>query len=310
MTTRKYRTEFCLNAYSSWGALISQGDFDHLKIPEDKNPQIYFIAKRPRITCKQDSLVVSGNRLEGTAIIHQIETEQEISFTAKIGEESNSFKCICEYPFTLFQLSKNNNPYFKIGISTLLTFQQNFPKEYLDLEILYIGQSFSGSDGYGIRQRLENHSTLQRIYAKVINDFPNYEVLLGVFHFEIDMITSIDGTVKETDTTDEEDNAHISEVLSSPVSEQQSVNFVEAGLIKYFEPEFNKTFKNSFPDSSHSSYASCYDLDFNQLNITLACDTINTFVYSAKVPRNFMHLAEFQLHSSEDRKAMFDVLYR
>ncbi len=306
MPKRKYRTEFALNAYASWGALFTQNEFDHLIIPEGKEPQIYFIAKRPRLFCKPNQEIsIEGNIISGIAIAQRADGDVEVPFRIALGEKGHEITCKCEAPYNLLKLTSNGKP-FSASLSTLLTCQKDFPKEYLDLEILYIGQSNSQSGSYDIRKRLENHSTLQKIYAEANQKFYNCEIFLGVFHFETQVLAMIDGT-SEIEVSEEEDDEHTRAVMERGFSEEEMINFAEAGLITYFEPEFNKVFKGTFPNEKHKSYASCYELDINKVAITLSCDTINTEVFTEKVPKNLMHLAEFSLHSKEERREFLDI---
>ena len=65
-------------------------------------------------------------------------------------------------------------------------------------------------------------------------------------------------------------------------TEKQKINFTEAGLIKMFEPPYNKEFKNNFPDEKHSSYSECYFLDVRALKIELETSEMVRRIYSKK----------------------------
>ena len=67
--TRKYTTEFGFNSYNEWVALLQQGDFDSLNIPDGNTPQIYFIAKRPRISINPSNIIVSKEYIEGSIML-------------------------------------------------------------------------------------------------------------------------------------------------------------------------------------------------------------------------------------------------
>jgi len=302
--SRKYNTEFALNSYVTWGALLQQGDFDYLKIPEGKNPQIYVIGKRPRITCDSNSVHLLDDGIVGTALIRKNEMDQTLDFKLPTSSSDNSVVLEIPYPYTNIVI-KSNDKKGQVGISTILALQSDLGSEILDLEILYVGQSLSGSDKYSIRNRIENHSTLQNIYSEAIRNFPGDEIWIGLFDFDMQIITSING-ITEATATPEEENAHIERFFSTVISDQQMVNFTEAALIRYFQPAYNKIYKNSFPDPAHSTYSSCYDLEVNMVFVSLSLDCIRCRAYSQKVSPAIEHGAEFNLYSIDDRKSMLD----
>lgn len=90
------------------------------------------------------------------------------------------------------------------------------------------------------------------------------------------------------------------------MSDQQFVSFTEAALIKYFQPEYNKTFKNIFPSPAHLTYKDCYELDLNMIAIEIQTENVMCRLWSQHVEPKWTHLHKFILHSVNDRKSMFD----
>lgn len=307
--SRKYYLEFALNSYVTWGALLQQGDFNYLIIPPDKNPQIYLIGKRPRIACDPSSIHISDDgHVIGTALIHKADGVKYFPFSAPTTGDSDKIHLSTIYPYTNIVAKKNGKQGCgSISVAALLAFQPNFDNENLDLEILYIGQSDSDSSEYSIRDRIENHSTLQKIYSEVIKNYPNDEIWIGLFHFETNVINSFGG-FSEPSATPEEDAAHIERYLSSELPDSQMVNFTEAALIKYFQPPFNKVYKNSFPNPAHSTYSSCYELEIRQLVVAFLTDCIRCRVYTATVEPAIDHRVSFTLRSNEEVQALFSLI--
>jgi hypothetical protein len=120
-------------------------------------------------------------------------------------------------------------------------------------------------------------------------------------------MSSFDGSVEDYGSTDEEDKAHIRRVLNEPLTEQQMINFTEAALIKYFQPEYNKLFKDSFPNPAHSTYSECYDIDLNTVSVEFNTEALHFQLWSAAVEPRWTHLATFPLHSREERMYMFQI---
>jgi hypothetical protein len=97
-------------------------------------------------------------------------------------------------------------------------------------------------------------------------------------------------------------------VLNEPVTEQQEINFTEAALIKYFQPQYNKMFKNSFPSPAHATYSQCYALDINSVMVEIDTDDLNAPLWSAAVPAQYHHFITYEMHSPNDRRSMFEAV--
>lgn len=304
-------TEFTLDSYVTWGALLQQGEFDYLKVPEGKNPQIYFIGKRPRISCDVNFTSINQEGLlSGIAIIHDANRDQRIPFALQVISQDKKYPFDLElsYPYTVLKVKSGNSGVKSMTVATAVAMQSQSMQECLDMEVLYIGQSFSGSRNYGIRQRIENHSTLQNIYAEAINKFPNDEVWIGLLHFEIQAHMFIDGMANDLIATPEEDDRHVERFSNGEISGQQIINFTEAALIKYLQPRFNKVYKNIFPSNTHASYSECYELDLSSISVTLVTDCLGCRTYTSEVSANETHFIHFNLHSFEERRTIFDCV--
>ena len=96
-------------------------------------------------------------------------------------------------------------------------------------------------------------------------------------------------------------------VMGDGISDQQRINFTEAALIRYFQPEYNTLFKDPFPSPVHSSYASCYDVDLNMIAVEVGSEDLGCKFWSKHVEPKWTHIAAFPLHSREQRKHMFDL---
>jgi hypothetical protein len=307
---RKYYLEFALNSYVTWGALLQQGDFDYLKIPPDKYPQIYLIGKRPRISCDPNSLhITKDGHIAVTALIHKLDGVKSIPFSAPVNGSLDSVQLNTSYPYTIISAWKEGSEKGgSISVAALLGFQPYFDNENLDLEILYIGQSDSDSSKYRIRDRIENHSTLLKIYSEVIKNYPNDEIWIALFHFEIDVINSFGGLIESIATPDEDD-AHVERYFNSELPDSEMINLTEAALIRYFQPPFNKVYKNNFPNSSHSTYLSCYKLEIRQIFVAFLTDSIRCRVYTGAISPSVEHGVKYLLRSEEDFDALLSILY-
>jgi hypothetical protein len=175
-----------------------------------------------------------------------------------------------EYPFTEYAFINKAGEWIARG-KCALQLAMLGPQywQHLDLEVLYVGQAYGRDGKRTATERLKSHATLQGIYAEAIKNSPDQEVWMILSTFEAYLLGSFDGRTKDYATSMEEDDEHISNVLRNEISEQQKINFTEAAIIKYFQPEYNKIYKDSFPNPAHSTYAECYDMDLNMVSVEL-----------------------------------------
>lgn len=287
---------------------------DHLKSLEGNadfqtHPcHIYMIARAPRITIDLQSLKMDDKVLEGRFLVqHRNEFEpHEFQTPHQFGPVKASFEC--PYPHTTITIRD------QAGALVMRTRTGHFvrmcPPKYwglLDLEIMYVGQSYGVDGARTAPDRLEKHETLQAIYAEAVQHSPDKDVWLILWSFGDQILASFDGRSKDYGTTDEEDTSHMAEVLANPISEQQKINFTEAALIRYFQPEYNETYKKTFPNPAHVTYSECYDLDINSVCVAIDSEPIKSRIWTPHVRPSHDHVPVFNLHSPEERRGMFDL---
>ena len=309
MAIRKYLTEFAINMVGT-AAILQQDalrDPDLMKkLPADLSYHIYMIARRPRIALDPSTLKISKDEFCGVFTIQKGAAFERHAFRAS-HDFGSDLRVLCKYPHTEFSIS-NRQGGFIAGGKVALFLSQLSPElsPFMDLEVLYVGQSYGEGGSRIAPDRLLSHSTLQGIYAEALRRAPDQDVWLVLFHFEPLLITSFDGRSKQYQTSSEEDAAHRNRVLKFEITEQQQINFTEAALIRYFRPEYNTIFKDSFPNPAHSTYAQCYDLDINTVNVEIQAEDIMCRLWSPAVKPSWIHFAAFQLHSRDERLGMFD----
>jgi len=75
---------------------------------------------------------------------------------------------------------------------------------------------------------------------------------------------------------------------------------------RYFQPPYNIEYKDTFPNPAHSTYSECYDLDINSICIEVETENVNCRLFSKTIPVQWWHMHSFALHSSLDRRSMFE----
>lgn len=291
--------------------LVSQyGYFD------EYNPcHLYFICRRPRLALNPAKFEATDEYIQLVVNVHIKDEIEEREYKFENNFETSKIELKCEYPYSFFQLTSNGEVLTGGKISPFL---QKFPRMYtkadfLDLEVLYIGQSFGVEGARTAPDRLKSHSTLQGIYAEAISRNPDSEIWLALASFAQINITMMDGRTKFTDEELEIDNKRWIEVTKKlnweGINEQQKINFTEAALIKYFQPKYNVIYKDSFPNPAHKTYSECYELDINAVAIEMQTyEVVNCFMYSEAVEKAPWHMHHFLLNSTEERKSIFEII--
>lgn len=90
-------------------------------------------------------------------------------------------------------------------------------------------------------------------------------------------------------------------------TEQERITLYEASLIRYFYPDFNKEFKDSFPSTNLKVLQDCYKKDFSGVIAEICIDELPFKLFSGNVkPRNY-HIIEHDLHKDNMRSMFFSL---
>jgi len=314
MATRKYFSEFGLNMMSGHVIVLQQDDLDKARTMSKALSvefYIYLIARRPRIVVDPDTVVITHDEIAGSYSVQRENSFEKHSFrfANALGEEHpEELQFTSPYPHTTYEICRPSGEAIASGkFAQALTIFDPRNLEHVNLEVLYVGQAYGTKGSRNAADRLESHSTLQAIYAEAVTRAPDQEIWLLLCEFNPLLMGSFDGSIGEYGTTDEEDWAHMNRVLNEPLSEQQIVNFTEAALIRYFQPEYNKLFKDTFPNPAHSTYAECYDIDLNAVSVEFNTEILHFQLWSSVIEAKWTHIASFPLHSREERMYMFQI---
>ena len=311
-------TEFAINSFASMMCIFQPGDFQYIDSTAfnvDRPCHIYVIASRPRIGVIKDSLTSDDDSISLSFKIWQQDT-----YCERIVKLRNDFvpkgpvSIETKYPFTSFTLSSGEN---SMMAKSALLLSQLRPRSvediYLDLQVLYVGQSYGTDGSRTAPERLEKHETLQAVYGEASRDFPDREIWIMLFSFEQMGIAKFDGVTSFSDSDRKGDKERalkfFNTVWTGGIAEKQFICFTEAAMIRYFQPKYNDHFKYNFPNPAHTSYSECYDLDVNSVNVELGTfDAIKEKLYSDSIPSRSIHFATFALHDAQERRSMFDFI--
>lgn len=318
MTPKRLPTEFTINMFLDKLMILQQSELEDVNSYNyfDKNSpcHIYFVCRRPRIIIDPKQFKATDESIEMLFKIQRQDQFEDFPLIFENPYKDASVTIESEYPFSTFKFLKQDKV---LSRAKAAVFLQAFDRYYtnatfLDLEVLYIGQSYGVDGARTAPDRLKNHSTLQGIYSTAIQNNPDFEIWLMLASFQQLNITMMDGHTEYTKEELEADDLRFPDVYHKlhyeGINEQQKINFTEAALIRYFEPPYNIEYKNTFPNPAHKTYAECYELDINSVAIELdTMEQVNVNIFSQSVEPHMLHIKTFLLHSSEERRSMFEI---
>jgi hypothetical protein len=319
----KFGTEGFLAMYLQKYQLILGSDLEMYQQVDDRvfneeNPcNIYFVLKRPKITIEPSSFKSEGKLAKFDFKIHHQNSFDILNMVTEFSNSETPLKLITEYPFNLFKIQEENGKTHLVARPSSMMDHDivldNINIEKLDYEILYIGQAY-GKDGKRTAlDRLSSHETLQKIYMHSLSQNPDCDIWIMLTRFaQVSALFSLGDDLVNKDLNNEKRDLDLVDTFFSnngfKFSEKQKINFTEAALIKYFEPEYNIEFKNNFPNENHKSYSECYDLDIRALNIEVDTSEFIRKLYTEKVARNSRHSKLYEFRDDKDRLNFFGTI--
>lgn len=168
--------------------------------------------------------------------------------------------------------------------------------EYSDHEVIYVGQAFGADGQRSISDRLIRHETLQKILAENARNAPKTDVFVYGFQYtDNDQVFMLfDGADKDL-IADNRDDARRQAMLSNPIDEGQMTQLVEAGLIRYFQPEYNSKFRDLFPARHNKFLDGLKSLDYDGFLVEINTEELETRLYSPAVGSGSHHIIKFKL---------------
>ena len=100
---------------------------------------------------------------------------------------------------------------------------------------------------------------------------------------------------------DENEARRFKAINDYKISNKEITCLVEAGLIRYFQPEYNATYKVSFPRKSQKILEKCYELDVSGMVVELEISIGNTNLFSKHQKSGNYHYAKYDFFDAEVR---------
>lgn len=177
--------------------------------------------------------------------------------------------------------------------------------EAVTFEVKYIGQAYGKDGSRNAIDRLLKHETLQKISLKGVPDGYRLTLLLLAVQPNNQLFTVMNPFASNKEEGKKRIRSGLDKLYNT--TEQERIALYEASLIRYFSPEFNKEFKNSFPSTNLKILQDCYQKDFCSVLAEVCIDELPFRLYSEAVKPAIYHFAKYDLHKDEDRRMFFGL---
>ncbi|ENJ0996304.1 hypothetical protein AB0243_000299 [Vibrio vulnificus] len=177
--------------------------------------------------------------------------------------------------------------------------------EGICFEVKYIGQAYGRDGSRSALDRLVKHETLQKIAIKGVPEGYKLSLLLLEVEPNTSMVTAFTPNAQSKGTDATRIKAGLDKLFGT--SDPERISLYEAALIRYFSPEYNKEFKNSFPSTNLKILQDCYEKDFSAVFAQICIDELPFMLFSDTVKPKQYHMSKHDLHKDDDRKVFFCI---
>ncbi len=269
---------------------------------------IYLVCRRPALRFDPQTFIYSEGIAKGE-LIYLIEgREHRAAFSAKFPLlDEATCAAVSPYPhreLRTYDACGETVRYLPASALSIREGQHFTRPELANFEVMYVGQSFASGNRSAF-ERLQSHSTLQKILAEASYASPDSEIFVATFKYEPYRVLSLfDGKAKDA-ISDNRDARRFTSIMDKPLKKSQQISLAEAALIRYFEPSYNKIYKTKFPSTKHKVLASCYELDFSGLSVEINTDDLRFRLFSDTAKPSMHHISNIELLSHSDRAGFF-----
>ncbi len=257
---------------------------------------IYFILSRQRIFFDKDASIVKSNEVE---LGFQIQ-KQDKYFPEKIKIEFSDFtldigyQVESEYPYSFVQIKDKNGQVCIVGKAAYFanTYHEQIQnKNFLDYEILYIGESTAKKNTTpAISRTTEPHHALQAILTDCTRKHLDKEIFFLFLSFKHSLLldfpenpTNRDAIIKSV-----QEYQFGGDIFKKI---KQRTALLEWLLVYYFKPEHNIKLKNNPPTLNNSSFDLISKMNLKKCTICFDLQDV-TKVYTASVTKSDKYFIE------------------
>jgi len=173
----------------------------------------------------------------------------------------------------------------------------------VEFNVKYIGQAFGKDGSRNAIDRLKKHETLQKISLLGAPD----GYVLSILLLEIQPSNQVFSFFNPFAADKSQGKERIQKGMEKlhGTNEHERITLYEASLIRYFRPQYNIEFKDSFPSTNMKVLHDCYEKDFSAVIAEICFDDVPILIRSETVEAKPFHFAVHDLHDDENRKTFF-----
>jgi len=309
----KYFSSIYLRFQSYDRFLLRFADQEEMENPPERllervrSCMIYFICKRPIIAAVPDSLINENGEwfVDISYSIKGSSVSSKVKLPTGVIPDTGGEHEVSAFPHKFISsFDSEGNLVVETLISNFVHLFEELPSKVKDLEILYIGKGTPDCAA----DRLDGHSTLQKILADIQKNEPDCEIalLLHNFKFQKDALAMTQvGELAEIrgDTAKE----HYQRIRDYKPSIDEQSKLVEALLIDYFKTDkYNTHFTKGL--SGQKVFDNFYTLDIDAIVVEFNNENIgNLNVYSQNIKSNYFHNILLDARVNEGRFSYFNI---
>jgi hypothetical protein len=193
-----------------------------------------------------------------------------------------------------FQLESVTGP-AEGDVPLLCMFDREFPAARVH-EVVYIGQAYGSDGGRNVVDRLTRHETLQKIMSENTIEAPDSDIFVYAFQYqENDMMFIMFNGADKSLIGDDRDTERLTNAMDNPIGDKEMTQIVEAGLIRYFQPVYNRKFVDLFPNRQYGFLSDLHHFDYEGFSIEINTEELHTRLKSSVVRDGSHHIATYQI---------------
>lgn len=294
-------------------ALGRQQEFEKLGAPDNYDCHLYLVTSRPRQSVLPETVTITDTSVSFTLRLQVggAFAESQVFGSHELGP--GPWRWESKWPYEEFSIV--NSTTGEVPMSAVVALlgigleDERWPRAALRHDVLYVGQAF-GRDGERTAwDRLKNHSTLQRILAESPPDRQVWLSLAAITDVHgAQLMSPHPATASAEDELERNTRIAMAVANDAVFRARDSVALAEAGLIRFFQPPYNRYLRDSFPAPRQVPLETARTFDFHGLIVELQGQEIHALFGSESVEHRELHFGYFTIHADKNRADPFEFL--
>lgn len=272
-----------------------------------RNCMIYLICSRPIITIIPESFKahIDHCQFDIRYRINDKEQVQNVKTPKGLIKDFGGKVEVSKFPHNAIHFyDKDENLVVNMLISNFVHLLEGISDEVSNHEVLYIGK---GTADCAV-DRLDGHTTLEKILADILRDEPNKEVAILIYNFEAKKSVISNSKIGESaEIRGDKAKEHFVKVAKYKPDIEEQTKITEALLIDYFSTSrYNTHFSNGLSLKA-GIFDNIREVDLDALVVELDNENIGFLkIFSRKIVPNYFHHAWLDIRKIEGRISVFE----